>query len=83
VELVKVVPTWRNDRRERDRIYKRLDKFLSTKSLFNDNIKIKSRVGLGGALDHLPILIKLDVEEWKPTNPLKFNHAWLRGGESM
>jgi hypothetical protein len=42
-----------------------------------DNPKLKCWVGYGGPSDHLPILLKLENEGWKPLAPFKFNHSWL------
>jgi len=77
VEPIKIVPTWRNHRRGREGIPNRLDRFLLEDSFLNDMIKIKSWVSSRGVSNHLPILLNLDREEWKPPSLMKFNHACL------
>jgi hypothetical protein len=32
---------------------------------------------MGGSLDHLPILLNIDIDERNPHSSLKFNHSWL------
>jgi hypothetical protein len=34
-------------------------------------------VGQGGDLDHLPILLQIEADNWKPPARFKFNHSWL------
>jgi hypothetical protein len=78
---MKVTPTWRNARRGREGISKRLDCFLIAETLFNHHLGITSWVDIGGLSDHLPILLKLESEDWKPPSPIKFNHTWLNNPE--
>lgn len=40
--------------------------------------RYKSRVGVGGYVDHLPILFQIEMEDQKPLAPFKFNHTWLK-----
>lgn len=54
-----------------------MDCFVRDKSLYNENMRIKSWVGMGGSSDHLPILLNIDIDERNPPSSLKFNHTWL------
>jgi hypothetical protein len=57
---------------------------LETDIILNINLEIdryiggvgilKYWVGVEGSLDHLPIMIQLEKEEWNPLGPFKFNH---------
>jgi hypothetical protein len=62
VEIVKIVPTWRNARRGREGISKRLDRFLIFDNTMEDISKIKSWVGYGVSSDQLPLFYKLSLK---------------------
>jgi hypothetical protein len=62
---------------EEERISKILDHFFMKKSLFNEQLRIKCLVSIGGLLDHLHVLLKMKLEDWTPPSSLKFNHTWL------
>jgi exonuclease III len=77
VQPTKLVPTWRNNRKQEAAVAKRLDRFLVSDSLMIGPIRIRSWVETGGTSDHRPVVLSLDPPEIKPPTPFKFNPAWL------
>eukprot|EP00253_Pinus_taeda_P029408 PITA_29408 len=75
---VKLKPTWRNRRVGDDRIAKRLDRFLVSKTLFSKVPMIRQWVEELGNSDHFPIFLDLTNPPSKPPAPFKFNPAWLQ-----
>ena len=53
----KLNPSWTNRRVGEDRIEKRLDRFLLTENLMDENMIFKQWVDSGAASDHLPICL--------------------------
>jgi hypothetical protein len=39
--------------------------------------KMKSWIGQGGSLNHLPFFLEIEIEYWKTPTPFKFNHTRL------
>lgn len=60
VESMKLVPTWRNFRKGRDGILKRLNRFLIDGKVLVEVGRYKSWVRYGESLDQLPILLHLE-----------------------
>jgi hypothetical protein len=81
VEPLKLLPTWRNKRVGEDIIAKRLDRFLIVDQLVASQLQFKQWVGCGGESDHLPILLEIGGDFWKPASPFKFNSTWLKDEE--
>jgi hypothetical protein len=54
-----------------------LKTFLIVEDLMLNSWNISSRVSKGGALDHMHILLKLEMPQRKRVFPLKFNDKWL------
>jgi hypothetical protein len=74
---VKLVPTWRNLRTQKEVVSKRLDIFISSEAFLSLVILIKSSVGEGGTSNHHPIILKVFPESDPTPNPLKFNPVWM------
>jgi len=77
VELVKLVPTWRNRRRGRNGISKRLDRFWVVEQLNKYLKRVRSWVCQRGMSYDLPILLQFELKCEKTHAPFKFNYSWL------
>jgi hypothetical protein len=73
----KLTSMWRNKRVRPDRVLKCMDRFLISKNLVGDPIRIKQWVGEGGNSDHLLVFLELVGASSKPLGPFKFNSSWL------
>jgi hypothetical protein len=71
VESSKIFPTWRNQRTEKERVAKRLDRFWNYHSLISNQVKIRTWMEIGVESDHHPILFQIEKEMSKPSIPLK------------
>lgn len=60
-----------------DRVAKRLDRFLLSKSLLRGPLLSRQWVAPEGISDHSPILLDLVGAAKKPPSPVKFNPLWL------
>jgi hypothetical protein len=78
MELVKMVPTWRNFHSNEETISKRLDRFFISENLLTFMFLFKSWVSFGGLSDHLRVLFHMAMGRDKPPTPLKFNRVWLQ-----
>ena len=78
VNLIKLKPTWRNQRVGEARIAKRLDRFLLSEDLATNIPMFRQCVGEGGNSDHFPIFLELSKPPRKPVAPFKFNASWLQ-----
>jgi hypothetical protein len=78
VPPIKLCPTWRNNRVGEERIAKRLDCFLFSKSLLSGQLHFQQWVGSGGHSDHYPILLELARGMRKPATPFKCNSKWFK-----
>ena len=78
IEPLKLKPTWRNNRCAEDRIAMRIDHFLVAEQIVDRPLQIRQWVGCGGASDHFPIFLDLNIGPKQPPSPLKFNSTWLK-----
>jgi endonuclease/exonuclease/phosphatase family metal-dependent hydrolase len=77
VELVKILPTWRNGRKGQDYIAKRLDRFLIYENIVSSGIKYRSWTCNDKISDHIPVMLQLEFESDIVRYPFKFNVVWL------
>jgi hypothetical protein len=78
IELVKiVVPSWRNFQTNKGAVSKRLDGFLVSEPMMNNNLLMKSYASTEDLSDHFSILFNLDSGGESPPTPSKFNQVWL------
>jgi hypothetical protein len=73
-----IMPTWRNGRRGREEIQKRLDRAYVSEDLLNDAAKYRSWVELPFISDHAPIVLQLDYGYKPVAYPFKFNPTFLQ-----
>jgi hypothetical protein len=74
---VKLLPTWRNGRRGRDYIAKRLDRFLIDEKLVDSGMNYRSWVCNVKISDHMPVILHLEAVKDQVKYPFKFNLVWL------
>ena len=77
-EPVKLKPTWHNTRCGDGRVAKRLDHFLISELMLDQQHYMRQWVGCGGCSDHLPIFLKYRNGPVRSPSPLKFNKTWLK-----
>jgi hypothetical protein len=75
LEPFKLSPTWKNGRKSVEGISKHIDKFPISEALVEGPWTLKSWVGSGSLLNHMPIILNLESKELKPHAHLKFNHV--------
>jgi len=78
VEPVKLLPTWRNDRRGQDHIAKRLDRFLISEDLALLGLKYNTCLCQQKISDHVTVVLHMEIEQGKVKYPFKFNSIWLQ-----
>ena len=78
IDLVKLKPTWRNNRSGDARVAKRFDRFLVAEQLVDRFFLVRQWVGSGGLSDHFPIFLEIKKGPNNPPSPLKFNKSWLQ-----
>jgi len=73
VEPVKLIPTWRNFKKNRDVVSKILDHFFVSKARVEGTFLLKYWVGSRGLSYHFQIIFKMEKEDLKLNTCIKFN----------
>ena len=69
IQLLKLMPTWRNNKSGDQAISKRLDRFMLSENLLSGSLIIRTWVEVGGLSDHLPVLLQIQNPQIKPAPP--------------
>lgn len=77
-DTIRLKPTWRNHRVGDDRVEKRINKFLIFDAPMNPPSLLWHWVGVGGVLDHSPIILELKGHSPKLGSPFKLNAGGSR-----
>jgi len=83
IPIVKIQPTWRNNRTGEASLARILDRFLILEALVNRVYHITQWVGLRGVSDHRHIYLELQTTHNKPKAPFKFNSTLLKDVDYM
>jgi len=62
MELIKLLPTWRNGRCGKDSIAKRLDRFLLDERMISVGLRFRSWVCNYKILDHMSVILHLEQD---------------------
>ena len=74
-------PTWSNRRVGEERIAKRLDRFLLSEDLLEEDFMLKQWVDSGADSDHLPICLEIKKQPKNLASPFKLCSSWLKNEE--
>ena len=74
---MRLEPTWKNNRGGDQAISKRLDIFLISEGMFQDQLVLKSTVEIAGLSYRRMTALSITILEEKPPSPFKFNPVWL------
>jgi len=77
VKPSKVVPTWKNGRRDREAITRRLDRVLVSEDLLSLVGLYRIWVELSFISDHAPIIFQLNLPPCYKASPFKLNAQWM------
>jgi hypothetical protein len=78
IVLNDVAPTWRNGKKGREDIEKRLDQFYLSEELISSVGRHRSWINYPFVSDHAPVLLQLGNFSNPISHPFKLNPSWLR-----
>ena len=75
---IKLLPTWRNGRRGRDYIAKRLDRFFIDEKLMVSKLRYRTWECNENILDHMLVILHMEKVKNQVQYPFKFNSDLLK-----
>lgn len=78
IPIINGIHTWNNQRRGRNQIASRLDRFLLSEQIMNRDFFLEVKIMPAMGLDHWPIRLEIDIKKNFYKKPFRFEAFWLR-----
>ena len=83
IPTINGIYTWNNQRRGKNKIASRIDRFLLSEQIMNWDVFVEEKIMPAIGSDHWPIRLEIDIKKNLGKKPFKFEAFWLRNPQFL